>query len=174
MFLTGGRQNLKPCIKQKEEKAAIIVSFFDTCAAFTEAVYLISRLTAHQDESRDAPPTCRQKEHGGFCSNQLRLSSEDVLKDHTCDAKSFVLLLFYQNTLLHMQLDFTGYSSSLTRVSAGLLIETFDRHSDQLHQEQKDSVRKRWRENRREADYVVTLSRRWLTGAAKVSWTKLF
>lgn len=58
--------------------AAIIVCFFSTCAVFTDAVYLISRMTAHQDESGDALPTSRQRGHGGFHSKHLKIKSKNA------------------------------------------------------------------------------------------------
>lgn len=58
--------------------AAITVCFFNTCAVFTDAVYLISRMTAHQDESGEALPTSRQRGHGGFHSKQFKIRSNNA------------------------------------------------------------------------------------------------
>lgn len=57
--------------KHSEVWVLLIVCLSTTCAYSTDAVYLISRLTAHQDDSHDAMASTRKQRHGGFLFKHL-------------------------------------------------------------------------------------------------------
>lgn len=72
--------------RQKTEiTTPIIVCRFNTCAGSTDAVYPISRMAAHQDESKDAFSTFCQTRHGGFSfKNIWGPKSQDAENCHIC------------------------------------------------------------------------------------------
>lgn len=154
--------------RQKTEiTTPIIVCRFNTCAGSTDAVYPISRMAAHQDESKDAFSTFSQTRHGSFSFKNIwgpnhRMQKTVIFVDPLNRLEIWPPLniqTLYDLRMKHVLFCFFKNDWKnwlLPLVTAGMLVKGEDKQEGGKGSRPEQSVRQAWvKERRHEGEWLV-------------------